>query len=126
MDVSDESAVAYARIARAFDSLLNAAMARLRLHYAARISGLMLTRQGGQSAAVAALMAERDAALAQLRREMVESRRAAIHGARRQGRRKRYRVVVEPEWFDVPSRPTRTNRKRWPVRAMSGKGYPKP
>jgi hypothetical protein len=86
--VSDEGAIAAARMARAFDALQSAAMGRLRLFYAARIGGLRLIARGDQGAAIAALINERDAALAQLVEAIGESRRVAVRAARRQAGRK--------------------------------------
>jgi len=126
MITDDESAVACARIARAFDSLLNAAMARLRLHYATRISGLLLLSPRDQAAAVAALMNERDAALEILRREFTERRREALRIARRQRRRRRYSVAIEPVRPDRPKRPARAGRVRQPVRVLPRMPHARP
>ncbi len=106
---------ARARIALAFDNLLNAAMARLRLHYAARIAGLMLGARGGQHAAVTALLSERDAALEELGREIQETRRKALRAARRP-RRRRYRAAFERLQIEGRGRPTRPGGRRNPAR----------
>jgi hypothetical protein len=103
--VSDDAAVLRARIMRAFDALLNAALARLRLYYAARISGLLLMARSDRAAAVAALINERDAALAELERSIRESRRRALMAARRVVRQRRYHVRFEPVDFERARRP---------------------
>jgi hypothetical protein len=123
--ISDESAVTCARIARAFDSLLSASMARLRLHYAARISALVLAGRGEQTAAVAALASEHDAALEQLRHASHDRRREALRFARRRSRQKRMGVVFEPVQPERPCRPARSDRERRSSRAASTR-YPKP
>jgi hypothetical protein len=111
----DASAATRARIAQAFDDLLSAAMARLRLHYAARIAGLMVTGRGDQQAAVAALLSERDAALEELRREILESRRKALRAARRP-RLRRYRAAFERLQIESWRRPKRPGGRRGPAR----------
>jgi hypothetical protein len=88
--VGDGVAVERARIARAFHGMLSAAMARLSLHYAARIAGLLLTARADSAAAVAALLAERHTALGQLRLAILEDRRAALRAIRRRERGSRY------------------------------------
>jgi hypothetical protein len=107
---------------RAFDALLNAAVARLRLHYAARISGLLLVARPGRAEAVAALMNERDVALAELERSIRESRHRALIAARRVVRRRRYRIGVEPVEMRRPHRPETSGRRT----AASTAAHPKP
>jgi hypothetical protein len=92
-------------------------MARLRLHYAMRISGILLTSSGDRSAAVAALIRERDAALDRLRQEMGESRRQALRAARRQSSRLRS-VEVEPSGY-----PARPGGMASPARGRTRKDY---
>lgn len=113
--MSDETVVLRTRIMRAFDALLNAALARLRLHYAARISGLLLGGRLDRAAAVAALTNERDAALVELEHSIRESRRRALMAVRK----RRYRVRSEPVALEGPrrpqaSRPTASRRNRHP------------
>jgi hypothetical protein len=119
---SDDTAILRARIARAFDALLNAALARLRLYYAARISGLMLVARSDRAAAVAALTNERDAALAELGRSIGESRRRAPIAARRMVRKRRYRIGLKSVDELRPYRPERGGRRT----AVSIAAYPKP
>jgi hypothetical protein len=88
--VGDGVAVERARVARAYHGLLSAAMARLSLHYAARIAGLLLAARADSGVAVAALMAERDTALDQLRRAILDDRRAALRAVQRRERVGRY------------------------------------
>jgi len=114
----DERAVMRARIASAFDALLSAAMARLRLHYATRISALLLVKRGDPSAALATLMSEREAALAGLCREIMEDRRRALRAVRR--RRRRYRVNIGRLRAERPRRPERTGGLRRTVRRRAG------
>ncbi len=117
MNEGDAGAATRAPIAQAFDDLLSAAMARLRLHYAARIAGLMLGARGDQQAAVAALISERDAALEELRREILESRRKALRAARRP-RRRRYRAAFGRLQIEGRRRPTRPGGRRHPARTV--------
>lgn len=122
---TDEVAVDRARVARAFDVLMNAAMARLRLHYAARIGGLLLLGRADQSAAVAALLNERDTALARLQNSIGESRKEAMRAARRTPRRKRYdRASSAPQ--PGPRRPARSDPRCGTARAMPGSGHYSP
>jgi hypothetical protein len=97
---SDESAVAAARVNAAFATVLNASMGRLRMLYAARIAALALVSPGDYAAALIALTQERDAAMNQLRAELLQSRRRAIAEARRRGRRKP--VPVRPAAVPTP------------------------
>jgi hypothetical protein len=120
--VSDDVAILRARIGRAFDVLLNAAIVRLRLFYAARISGLLLVAQSDRGAAVAALMNERDAALAELERAILESRRRALMKARRGVRKRCYRIGFEPVASGDAHRPERGGRRT----ALGTALYPKP
>jgi hypothetical protein len=102
----DDTAIAHARIVRAYESLLSAALAWLRLHYAARLSGLLLVARGDASAAVAALLSERDTALEQLRQAILDDRRAAMLAARRPRRARRAALPKA----GCPSRPARPSR----------------
>lgn len=100
--MEDELAVTRARLMRGYDSLLRAKLSSLQLHYAARLAGLMVTSPRERQAAVAALIQERDAALARLRDEMAQSRTSQLAGLRRTRRRRRYRVRAGPS---RPARP---------------------
>jgi hypothetical protein len=119
MAIGDDSAIVCARIMRAFDSLLGAAMARLRLHYAARIGALWLVARVDQSAAMAALTNERDTALNQLRQTILADRRAALQAARRRARQKRYRVGSSPAKPGACLGPARPGGRHPPDRAMT-------
>jgi hypothetical protein len=110
MRSSDEAAIACARIARAFQSELSAAMASLHLHYAARISGLLLTKRGDLGTAIAALQQERDAAIARLQ-DTIRQRKANAMQAARRAMRRRFRVAA-PCVLAGQSGPLRPGRLR--------------
>lgn len=95
-EAGDEAALARASVIRAFDSLLRAGLSRLQLHYAARIVGLIITSPRERQAAIAALVNEREAALARLREEIAQSRARHLAGLRRRRRRRRYRIYPGP------------------------------
>lgn len=111
MRSSDEAAIACARIARAFQTELSAAMASLHLHYAARISGLRLTKRGDLGAAIAALHRERDAAIARLQ-DTIRQRKANAMQAARRALRRRFRVAAPNALAEQGLRPLRPGRLR--------------
>lgn len=114
---SDEAAIACARLARAFQSELSAAMAALHSHYAARISGLLLTGCGDQSAAIAALQQERDVAVARLQ-DTARQRKANAMQAARRAIRRRFRVAT-PRVLAEQGGPLRPRRLRRTADAQS-------
>ncbi|NEV79022.1 hypothetical protein DYI24_18460 [Rhodopseudomonas sp. BR0C11] len=83
----DEAAVMRARIMAAFASLLDIAIARLLLHYAARMAGLLTFGKSERLAAMAALQQERDEAVQRLRQSILEERRRALRSVRDRARR---------------------------------------
>jgi len=97
---------------------LSAALAQLDLHYAVRITALMLCRRGDQRAAIAALRQERSGARASLRSRMLEEKRDAIRRAARQAGRGDTQPAVASVIEQVaPARPV-ANRPRL-VRCLS-------
>jgi hypothetical protein len=90
--MSDERAIARARIAQAYHSLTSAALGRLRMLYAARIGSLLLAARDDPSAALAALQQERDTAMDQLRQELEREKDQAMRAVRTRRRRRRSRV----------------------------------
>lgn len=83
-------------------------MARLRLHYAARIAALLLTSRDDADSALAALQSERDAALEQLRLSHAKEKERALQAVRLQRtRRRRFRIpaFVRQQRRDTRSRP---------------------
>lgn len=114
---SDDQAIACARIMRAFDGILAAAMADLRLRYAVRFAAILAVRTGNPAAALEALTLERDAAMTQLASAILEERDKAMK--RVTGRR------VTPHAVPTdPTRPGRTNRLL--VRPLPGTHHPNP
>lgn len=90
----------------AYGALIGAALSSVRMHFAVRIAALALTRGHDRAAALAALEAERDAALAQL----AERLKAEKHRALRQVRRARRRYRIAPPRFGLRYRPRRPAR----------------
>lgn len=99
---SDMAAIARAQMLRALDGLLQSGMARLRLHYAARLAGVMVLSRRDRPAAIAALIGEREAALARLREEIAQSRTSHLARLRRSRR-----LPDRPKRSFAPIRTTR-------------------
>jgi hypothetical protein len=84
-----------ARLSRAFEAMLSAAMANLLLHYGARLAAASVTiGPGGRVAAIAALEQERNAALAALRAYIRQERKEAIERARNALTHDRFHVSI--------------------------------
>ena len=112
MTMTDEHAVARARIAQAYHSLMSAALGRLRMLYAARIVGLLLATRGDPSAALAALQQERDATLSRVRHELECEKDRAMRAVPIRRRRRRFRV---PAFLPMrPSHRASSRRLRYP------------
>jgi hypothetical protein len=79
-----------AYIARAFDSVLRATIARLRLHYGMRLAAVDVLSGPTRAAAIAALLREQDVALACAIAEIVGNRRETMRRARQKRQRRRY------------------------------------
>ena len=109
---------------RGFDSQVNAAMARLRLHFAMRIAALKVTARHDMAVAIVALLREQEAALAATREAIVFERRQALRAIRGRRRLKRFHVALVTLRFE-PKRPRRTDLPR-PVRQSLRARYPKP
>jgi hypothetical protein len=109
--VGDGAAAQYAQVSHAFDIKLNAALARLRLHYAVRLAGLRLTARRDAGAAIDALLQEQESALASMREAILLERRQALRAIRRQHRPHRFRARLETFHIE-PTRPRRTDPAR--------------
>jgi hypothetical protein len=105
--MSDERAIARARIAQAHHSLASAALGQLRMLYAARIGSLLLAARGDPSAALVALQQERDTALDQLRQELGCEKNQAMLAVRTRRRRRRFRVPAFAPGRRVDRAPSR-------------------
>jgi hypothetical protein len=97
-----------ARIARAFGELLAAASARLRQHYAMRIGALAMMGRGDTAAALAALQAERDVALARMTETISEEKERAMHAVGTARAQPRDRSAA---WKELRLRPRRRHRR---------------
>jgi hypothetical protein len=91
MTESDETAVACARVARAFHGLISAALGQLRIFYEARIASVLLAARGDPSAAIAMLQQERDAALERMRHALEQEKERAVRAVRARRRKWRFR-----------------------------------
>lgn len=115
----DAIAVECARIAVAFECLLSAALAQLVMHYGSRLCAINLCARPGNTAALAALRQERDAALAALRATIGAQKRQALATARaKRWRRRRYRPARHNSQPNPPFRP------RLILRPTPGHPYP--
>jgi hypothetical protein len=80
---------------------MQAALGHLRLHYAARLAGLLLCRRTDQSAAIAALEQERDTALDALASRLHRAKEQALRDVR-QAARRRFRATPPPRMTLMP------------------------
>jgi hypothetical protein len=116
-DRGDAVAMECARVSRAFESILSAAMASLVLYYTARLAAASATKSPGErAAAIAALEQEREAALSALRASVHQQRKQAIDRARAALARPRFRVVYPA---DRQGPPVRSREQTLPVRRPS-------
>jgi hypothetical protein len=94
-----------ARIAQEYGDLLAAGLARLQLLYGARIAALAMCGRHDRRDAIAALQAERDAALQALRRCLLLEKEHALKAARAQLRARRFQARIASAADPLPRRP---------------------